>query len=577
MNKTHAFKCNDILLDNENIIYIGSTDNTTGAIGLTSFDGLDWRQTFKDNSAITDNTIGGLAYNKATGAMWLAGSQGGGAVRIQGTDTTTFLDTMCVNQTLNDTLCIGGNTIKGVTFDGDGNVWFAVAGWGLSKYNGFGFTHYRDTFMGGPLVTNQIRNVIYDSINNVLWLTTEGAIGIIKYDFSTFTHYSTGNSGLPGDNVFNVTTDQSGTVYTSHGISFSVGLGRYMSGTWDHLPNTNVGFSTYGTAYIDKTDTLWYTYNIFAPASNGVVKYSDGVFDTVGTLADMGLDPSSTVFAVNEDNQGNLMFATNKGFLLYNPGGIVFNISFNNVTHVDCFGDSTGSATVYERFGHGSYTYLWNDASAQTTQTASNLPAGTYTVTVTDVDSPYAATDMVTITEPASALSVTGTGSMDATTFGASDGWVSVSANGGTPPYSYMWSDTIGNNTLGGDTFQNQPAGVYTVTITDDNGCTTTATDTIDQPVGVYELELGINKFNLFPNPFNDKTNIQLGFAGNTSYAIRLYDMKGSEVMTIVEQANPISGTQNYELSSKDLNAGIYYLTLTTKEGSITKKLVVFK
>ena len=55
-------------------------------------------------------------------------------------------------------------------------------------------------------------------------------------------------------------------------------------------------------------------------------------------------------------------------------------------TNVLCFGGTTGTATAIPAGGTGPYTYSWNSAPVQTTVTATNLPAGTYTVTVTDAN-----------------------------------------------------------------------------------------------------------------------------------------------------------------------------------------------
>ncbi|PZX94442.1 hypothetical protein DOS84_07425 [Flavobacterium aquariorum] len=64
----------------------------------------------------------------------------------------------------------------------------------------------------------------------------------------------------------------------------------------------------------------------------------------------------------------------------------VLDASITESTNVDCFGNTNGSATVTATGGTPEYTYLWDDALAQTTATATNLAAGTYHVTVTDAN-----------------------------------------------------------------------------------------------------------------------------------------------------------------------------------------------
>jgi hypothetical protein len=76
-------------------------------------------------------------------------------------------------------------------------------------------------------------------------------------------------------------------------------------------------------------------------------------------------------------------------------------LNFSVASHTDasCYGGSNGTATLTVFGGSGTYHFLWNDPSAQTSATATGLAAGTYTATVTD-DSACVATTSVTIAEP---------------------------------------------------------------------------------------------------------------------------------------------------------------------------------
>ena len=82
----------------------------------------------------------------------------------------------------------------------------------------------------------------------------------------------------------------------------------------------------------------------------------------------------------------------------------------------------------------------------------------------------------MTITGPAAALSASATGT-NVSCYGLSNGAVNLTVSGGTAPYTYSW-----NNGATVEDLTSLPAGSYSVTITDDNGCTTTASATITQP-----------------------------------------------------------------------------------------------
>ncbi|MEQ1746144.1 MAG: SprB repeat-containing protein, partial [Saprospiraceae bacterium] len=144
-------------------------------------------------------------------------------------------------------------------------------------------------------------------------------------------------------------------------------------------------------------------------------------------------------------------------------------------TNVSCFGGNNGSATATASGGTPGYTFEWSNGTNG--PTANNLTAGTYTVTATDING-CTATQTTTITEPP-ALTVNTTAT-NATCFGGSNGSATATATGGTPGFTFEWS-----NGTNGPTANNLPAGTYTVTATDANGCTATQTATVGQPTMV--------------------------------------------------------------------------------------------
>jgi gliding motility-associated-like protein len=147
--------------------------------------------------------------------------------------------------------------------------------------------------------------------------------------------------------------------------------------------------------------------------------------------------------------------------------------TIQNQTNVLCNGASTGAATV-NASGNSPFTYLWSNT--QTSQTTTGLAAGTYTVTVTDVNG-CTVQQTVTITQPA-AIAIN-TSSTQTNCIG-SNGTATSTPSGGTPGYTYLW-----NNGQTTQTATALAAGTYTVVVTDANGCTQqqTVTVTVNNPV----------------------------------------------------------------------------------------------
>ena len=153
--------------------------------------------------------------------------------------------------------------------------------------------------------------------------------------------------------------------------------------------------------------------------------------------------------------------------------GQALSVTITNINHVMCNGGNTGSATATPEGGSPGYSYAWSNGSNM--QTATNLAAGMYTVTVTDIQM-ASATASVNITQPTAIIFQPAT-IVNVSCFGGNDGVITANPIGGMPPFEYDWSN--GGTTK---TINILSAGSYTVTVTDVNGCTKMATYNVTQP-----------------------------------------------------------------------------------------------
>lgn len=155
--------------------------------------------------------------------------------------------------------------------------------------------------------------------------------------------------------------------------------------------------------------------------------------------------------------------------------------SIGNVSHVLCHGNNTGSATVVISGGVPPYSISWNTSPVQTTATATGLPAGNRLVTVTDGYG-CTTTSSVVITQPSAPLVANVTNITDLYQCQGQNnphGSATAAVTGGTPPYSYSWNTIPAQYT---QTVELGAGGTYTTTVTDANGCTSSASFSVSQP-----------------------------------------------------------------------------------------------
>jgi len=134
----------------------------------------------------------------------------------------------------------------------------------------------------------------------------------------------------------------------------------------------------------------------------------------------------------------------------------------------------TGTATVTAGGGTGAYTYSWAPNGGNGA-TGTGLTVGSYTVTVKD-NNGCSATASVSITQPTLVTASMGVPIYPLCNGGT--GTATVTAGGGTTPYTYSWAPNGGNGATG----TGLTAGSYTVTVKDNNGCSATASVSITQP-----------------------------------------------------------------------------------------------
>ena len=201
-------------------------------------------------------------------------------------------------------------------------------------------------------------------------------------------------------------------------------------------------------------NTVVYTFEWKAPGS----PTSDVItFYAVGNIA-----------SGSNGNQNDLIVTTSQSGTL-TGGADPLEASITSSSNVSCNGGMDGSATVVASGGSGSYTYTWSDG--ETMATATTLSAGLATVTVSD--GATTTTASVTITEPP-ALNVSIIAQTNIDCF-VSIGSATAAATGGTPGYSYEWDN--GETTA---MATNLTAGMHSVTVTDANECTGTASVLIE-------------------------------------------------------------------------------------------------
>ncbi len=245
-------------------------------------------------------------------------------------------------------------------------------------------------------------------------------------------------------------------------------------------------------------------------------------------------------------------------------------------TNLSCFESNNGTISLQASGGTGSYQYkirkdtasysAWIDFTTLSETEINRLSKGTYQIQLRDtneclcLENNATKTFTIAITQP-DVLEITSGTTTEASGFGLSNGSVTITVAGGTEPYTYVWKnadDEVQNSD--NKTLSNVPAGEYTITITDANQCSTTATYKVTQP-DMLEVEVTTQNIILCKG---DNGSLRATASGGkslttgTSYTYKWF--KEGETMAI--------GTTSV---LNNLLAGNYYVIVEDKNGNITQ------
>jgi gliding motility-associated-like protein len=231
-------------------------------------------------------------------------------------------------------------------------------------------------------------------------------------------------------------------------------------------------------------------------------------------------------------------------------------ITFDNIVLVNCGGDSTGSVTAVVIGGTSPYNYQWGaNANNAITAMIDSLKADIYFITVTDANGCSQISNFEL--QDTSQMAVTVIDSMTISCYGRCDGWATVSASGGTLPYSYIWNTVpLPETTATADTLC---AGQYQVTVSDLNLCSRVKLINITQPDSLY-ISIVDSSSITCASICNGSITVNV-FGGTTPYT---YNWNNGAIDTLA--SNLCVGIQQLNISDSHncLDSLIYNLTSPT-------------
>jgi hypothetical protein len=396
-----------------------------------------------------------------------------------------------------------------------------------------------------------------DTVINTNCSQPNGSFTVVATGGSTGNYTYLFNGNINNTGTFNNVGPGTYTVTVSDGQNCQTNLQNVVvsnSGTPATLTSTSVPTtqcnSADGQATVNATGGAPFTYLWSNGDTTSSISAGPGVY-TVTVTNTFGCSSTRTIGII--------------------PGGIPSITSA--VSNVPCNGQSNGSASVTYN-GTATPSYQWyvgpgvgSQLPSQTNDTLSGRAAGSYTCIISDSNQ-CKDTIEVSITQP---LAITGSvSSTPQFSVNPPDGTATITANGGTPPYSFLWSNGQ-SSTNNPSTISDLANGTYNVIISDANGCTLTRTFAVLLS-GISSLNTDAYSTKLYPNPTSNTVTVEFNAENNENLNVRMLNLNGQDVLEPTRI--PSKGKNIITLDVSSLPRGAYFMQITGDSGTASRKLI---
>lgn len=381
----------------------------------------------------------------------------------------------------------------------------------------------------------------------ITWQVGSGAISAVNYTSSqlngvgtTDTIFVTVNGLVSGANTINFSTT------TVNGISPD-----------DNTCNDSKSISINVTGGSSITASMAINFFPTCTSNNGQITLTaTGGATPYSYSLNNGPSQSSPVFANLAPGSYTYTITENggcSGFGSFNiPPAAIITANLNQTATIICSGNTNAAISVSATGGQASYSYSINGTNYQSSNSFSNLGAGTYTIYAQDANG-CIGSNTLTITQPA-AIGINAVPTMISCA-GLNNGQIFVSASGGSAPLTYSIN---GTSFVSSNTFNGLSAGTYTVTVKDANGCQQTFSTTITEPA-----PLSLTCATTVSNG-SDGTITVTGTGGNLPYS---YSMNGTNFYSGSLFSGLAIGT--YTVYIKDANGCISSTEVTVNTSGL--------
>ncbi len=602
---TNYNKNNSALTSNDiNCIAIDRLDNLwigTWKNGLVKFDGITWTAYDSTNSGLPNDIIESIAVDSSNN-VWI-GTYSSGVVKFDGKNWTIYNRSNSIIQ---------NTPIESISTDPRGNLWFGVW-WGqykasfingsIVKYDGQSWTSYNAS--NSNMSPSGASTIAFDKAG-IAWIGTVD--GVYLFDGKNWMNYSTYNTGLPSYNGFSLTIDSMGNKWIgtkpfSNGINYvGGGLTKFDGKKWTVYNTTNSGMpsNTITSLAVEDSGIIW------VGTDNGLIKF-DGqnwiTFDTSNSKI-----PSNNIFSIAIDNNNIIWIGTDNGLGKFD-GNNWYNYNSNNSSLPDNYVESI----TIDKYGNKWIGTEW-DGIAKFNGTIwevynsknSNFPNGNIygTIAISNSGNIWVATDAGLARFNGSNWSVYNTNNsgipsnnvLSIAIDDANNKWIGTSSywNGSNYIGGGMVKYDGTNWTVYNSSNSSLPANQVVTIVIDKSGnkwmgvkdqnsylkgsiAVFNEGGIISSIKSSYEnIQQGYLLYQNYPNPFNPTTVIDYKIPRSGLVTLKIYDILGREVATLVDDEKP-AGNYKVSFDGSRLSSGIYFYRIQAGDYVSVKKMILMK